>query len=255
MVAANLLLDYLYTLFRQSAFYFSESLLFSSYWILYIPLLPLLLKLTKRTENTGVRLAWAGFALAVHLAAYPALVWLLSKAFYEHTFAYRQTFYYGISAYFIQSVLIYAFCLLAFTFLSKRPLSPEVNSDITKEIQPKTSICSIVITDNNHIKSVLAVQDILYISANSPYVNIHHLSKKYLHSETLKSLENQLDGNQFIRIHKSHIVNLREIHSYQSRQNGDYDVTISDGTVLRVSRNYAKDFKSKLEQHTHLTLK
>jgi DNA-binding LytR/AlgR family response regulator len=71
----------------------------------------------------------------------------------------------------------------------------------------------------------------------------------------LKSLENQLDKKQFIRIHKSHIINLQKIISYQSRQNGDYDVTLSDGTVLRVSRNYAKDFKSKAEQHTHLTTK
>ncbi|MNY49270.1 Sensory transduction protein LytR [compost metagenome] len=102
---------------------------------------------------------------------------------------------------------------------------------------------------------MLDVNDIFYISANSPYVNIYHISKKYLHNETLKSLENQLDQQHFIRIHKSYIVNLQKITCYQSRQNGDYDVVLSDGAILRVSRNYAKHFKSKFEQYTHVTAK
>lgn len=254
MVAANVILDYLFTLYQNSAFYISESLLFSSYWVLYLPLFFLLLKLNRSTENMGSKLAFTGFAIIIHLLVYPALVWLLSKIFYYHTFAYWQTFNFGLSAYFIKSLLIYGFSLPAFTILNKKD-NASIISKFKKETQPQHFINSIILNGNNNIKSVLAVNDIFYISANSPYVNIHHLSKKYLHNETLKSLENQLDKKQFIRIHKSHIINLQKIISYQSRQNGDYDVTLSDGTVLRVSRNYAKDFKSKAEQHTHLTTK
>lgn len=248
MVVVNILLDYLFTLFQNSAFYISESLLFSSYWVLYLPLLFLLFKRIKRTENIGLNLAFAGFAVVIHLIAYPALVWLLSEIFYYHTFEYWQTFNFGLSAYFIKSMLVYGFFLLAFTLFIKK----EKSTIIKEAIKSQNFISSIIITDNHNVKSVLEVNDISYISANSPYVDIHHLSKKYLHNETLKSLENQLNENQFIRIHKSYIINLQKVISYQSRQNGDYDVTLSDGTILRLSRNYAKDFKSKF---THLTAK
>ena len=67
---------------------------------------------------------------------------------------------------------------------------------------------------------------------------------------TLKSLSEKLDNRLFVRIHKSEIVNLSKVQSYQSRQNGDYDVTISDSSVLRISRNFAKDFKTKLDLFT-----
>lgn len=255
MVVANVILDYLFTLFQNSAFYISESLLFSSYWILYLPLLLLLLKLTKRTENIGLKLAFTGSVIAIHLIVYPALVWILSEIFYYHTFAYWQTFNFGLSAYFIKSVLVYGFSLLTFSAFNKRINSSQIINGVKAENKQQNFINSILISDSNNIKSVLAVNDILYISANSPYVNIHHISKKYLHNETLKSLENQLNGKQFVRVHKSHIVNINKILSIQSRQNGDYDITLSDNTILRVSRSYTRKFKSKFSEQHQLTIK
>lgn len=40
-------IDFVYARFQNSSFYFSESLLFSSFWILFIPLLNIQLKITK----------------------------------------------------------------------------------------------------------------------------------------------------------------------------------------------------------------
>lgn len=254
MGATNILLDYLFTLFRNSAFYISESLLFSSYWALYLPLLPLLLNLIKRTKSFGWKLAFVSGTIAIHLLVYPALVWLVSKVCYEHTFSYWQTFNFGLSAYFIKTVVIYGFSLLAFTMLNRKANLSQLASREKTATEKQNFISSILVSINNK-KVSLSVNDIFYFSANSPYVSIYHLSKRYLCAETLKSLENQLDENQFVRIHKSHIINLQKITSYQSRQNGDYDVFLSDGTILRVSRNYAQNFKSKFADVHQLSLK
>lgn len=256
MIISNVILDYWVTQFNNSAFYIIEALIFSSYWVLYLPLLFLLLKLMKRTmKNIGLKLALTGSAIIIHLFTYPAFVWALSKVFYYHTFDYWQTFNFGLSAYFIKSTLIYGFSFLAFNLQNYRTKSSQITGEVQEETKPKSFINSILISDNNNVKSVLDVNGIFYISANSPYVNIYHVSKAHLHNETLKSLEKQLNQQQFIRIHKSYIVNLQKITCYQSRQNGDYDVVLSDGAILRVSRNYAKHFKSKFEQYTHLTAK
>ncbi|SJZ60954.1 LytTr DNA-binding domain-containing protein [Chitinophaga eiseniae] len=252
MIVANVLLDYWYSWYLERAFYMSESLLFSVYWVMFLPLLPALWWLIERTEKVGLKFAFTGGAIAFHLLAYPALVWVLSKMFYYHTFSFGQTFQFGLSAYFLKSVIVYGFLLLMLTILRKKVVSPPT----VREAASSTSyLHALIVADHHHQKQVLAVNDIFCFTACSPYVTIHHLSGNYLYAETLKSLESRLDEIQFVRIHKSHIVNLQKITSYQSRQNGDYDVFLSDGAVVRASRNYAKAFKSKLERWTQHTVK
>ncbi|WP_373495805.1 LytTR family DNA-binding domain-containing protein [Aquiflexum sp.] len=89
--------------------------------------------------------------------------------------------------------------------------------------------------------------EILFISSNPPYINIHLTAKKYIHKETLKSVSGKLDHEIFVRIHKSTIVNINKVYSYRSRLNGDYDLTLADGTELRLSRNYSSVFKEKFK--------
>lgn len=253
MVLSTVGLDFLFSQFQNNSFYISESLLFSSFWILFFPLLHIQSSLTKKTKRLSHSLGIVGLIMVTHLLIYPALVWILSKTFYYHTFSYWQTFNFGLSAYFIKTVIVYGFSLMFFTILNKEFNQPQITNEVKEDTDQQNFISSILVSDNNKT-FVLEVNDVLYFLANSPYVNIYHPSKKYLHTGTLKSLEAQLN-NQFVRIHKSHIVNLNNVISYQSRQNGDYDLTLSDDTILRVSRNYAKKFKSKFEEHHRLTTK
>jgi len=212
--------------------------------------------LTRRAENLPKRISLAACLVGLHLIAYPALVWSLSKIFYYHTFAYWQTFNYGLSAYSLGSVLTYGLSLLLFTNSWKKPNEAVMlPGHPVREVKGQTSITSIVAADSVNKKTILAVHDIDYFTANTPYIKIHHTGKTYLHSDSLRSLEDKLDNSQFVRIHKSHIVNLGRVAFYHSRRNGDYDITLSNGTVLRVSRNYAQDFKSKLRELHHVALK
>lgn len=246
---ANVILDYVFTRFQNSSFYISESLLFSTYWLLYLPLLLLTYKLTQTTQKSIFKLLIISSAIVFHMLAYPALVWILSAVFYEHTFDYWQTFNYALSAYFLKTVIVYGFSLVAFTLLNRKTEAIEQSN------AARNFISSILINDNNNRKSVLDVNEILYFSANSPYIDIYHPDRKYLYTETLKALETQLNDQQFVRIHKSHIVNLDKVATIQSRQNGDYDLTLADNTMLRLSRNYAKHFKQKFSERHQLTTK
>lgn len=251
LMMVNIYLDYLLTQLQNSSFYLSESLLFSCFWLLFAPLLSLQFYLIKNTKKLTLGLLMISSAVVVHLTIYPIFIWFLSKTLYDHTFPYGQTFSFGIMAYLIKTVLVYSSSFIIFTILKNKI---QTHQPVPEETTKQNTITSMVVSDVNHKKTVIEVCDIFYFSANSPYINIHHRSKKYLHNDTLKSLETQLDSNQFVRIHKSHMVNIHHISSYQSRQNGDYDITLSNDTILRVSRNYAKDFRSKLES-LHLTTK
>ncbi|MBL1219464.1 DNA-binding protein [Chryseobacterium sp. L7] len=251
LMMVNIYLDYVFTRLQSSSFYFSESLLFSSFWLLFAPLLCVQFYLIQKTKKLSSGFLIVSSAIVVHLIAYPFFIWLLSKTMYDHIFPYEQTFSFGITAYLIKTVLIYSLSFIIFS-ISKNKIQTYL--PVSEETTKQNTITSMVVSDVNHKKIIIEVCDVLYFSANPPYINIHHRSKKYLHNDTLKSLETQLNSDQFVRIHKSHMVNIHHIISYQSRQNGDYDITLSDDTVLRVSRNYAKDFRSKLE-NLHLTSK
>src|SRR5690606_28759414 len=103
-VWATVGVDYLFSETQNTSFYLSESLLFSTYWLLFVPLLNIQWKMTFQKPVPGV--LYMGLATAIHLLCYPALVWLISKCFYGHTFPYRQTFDYGLTAYSIKTFIV-----------------------------------------------------------------------------------------------------------------------------------------------------
>jgi DNA-binding LytR/AlgR family response regulator len=246
-VAFTIFLDLAGSKLEHTSFYLSESLLFSSFWWIFLPLLYVQFSLAKVYKTTVSQILLLLIPAALHLFAYPALVWLISKLFYYHTFPYLQTFTYELTSYSFMLLFVYSVPFTLYTFFTKRvQAKPDVTD--TQELPNQDNILStLVVTDGNK-KITICINDILYFSANSPYINIHHKHKRYLHNETLKSMVQKLDSKLFIKVHKSTIVNIIKVQSYQSRLNGDYDLTMIDGTEVRLSRNYASAFKQKLKE-------
>lgn len=250
LVFITVWVDYFFSEVQKTSFYLSESLLFSTYWLLFLPLLNIQWRMAPRKPLQG--LLYAGVAAAIHLLAYPALVWLISKCFYGHTFAYRQTFGYGLTTYFIKTFLIYGLSVPAIALIRGALHTGYKNSpEAGLQEEPAGSFCSfLLVPDTHNSKTRIQIADILYLSANSPYINVYHPVKKYLLTETLRSLETQLPPDQFVRIHKSCIVNVEKVVSCRSRLNGDYDLELCDGTLLRLSRNYVTGFRARFHRHT-----
>jgi len=59
----------------------------------------------------------------------------------------------------------------------------------------------------------ILLQDILYAEASRSYSRIYTADAEYLMSVALSKLEEKLHANDFLRIHRSHIVNLKKIDS------------------------------------------
>lgn len=103
-------------------------------------------------------------------------------------------------------------------------------------------------TGRNH--ELIAVETICYISSASPYVSIHTQGRKYLQLDSLRAFGERLNPDQFVRVHKSAIVNLRMLKSIKSRLNGDYDLVLRNGHQLRMSRNYVSDFRKSFKMNS-----
>ena len=92
---------------------------------------------------------------------------------------------------------------------------------------------------------VLRVPEIDWIESAANYVSLHVGKENYLVRETLQSLEGRLDPDQFIRIHRSTIVNLDRVQEIEPYFHGDYIVRLRDGQRLTLSRTY----RERVQRH------
>jgi len=77
-----------------------------------------------------------------------------------------------------------------------------------------------------------------WLEADDNYVHVHTPSRKYLLRRTLQDLLLQLGEQRFARIHKSAAVNVAAIASLTPLFKGDYEISLRNGVVLRLSRRY-----------------
>jgi len=94
--------------------------------------------------------------------------------------------------------------------------------------------------------SFIEVDDMVSLQADSNYTIIHMKDMhKLVISKTLKDFEDLLDENQFARIHKSYIVNLKYIKEYSTIDGGI--VKMSDGNQWSISRRQLDMFLEKMK--------
>ena len=92
----------------------------------------------------------------------------------------------------------------------------------------------------------LKATEIDWIEASGNYVRLHVGSESHLLRETMNELETQLDPDKFLRIHRSHIVNIERIKEMQPWFQGEYVVILHDGTRLTLSRGYREKLNELL---------
>lgn len=79
------------------------------------------------------------------------------------------------------------------------------------------------------------IQDIIRCSAEANYTRFHICGRgEILVSRTLKNFEHLLSGDGFVRVHYSHLVNMRHVVKYLRGEGGQ--VIMSDGATVLVSR-------------------
>jgi two-component system LytT family response regulator len=93
---------------------------------------------------------------------------------------------------------------------------------------------------------IVMVEDVEWIGAAGDYVELHVNGHSFLLRETMASLEQRLDPAQFLRIHRSRIVQSKGILELRSIENREFTVKLSDGSEHRSSRTYADRLESWL---------
>ncbi|MEO6929262.1 MAG: LytTR family DNA-binding domain-containing protein [Casimicrobiaceae bacterium] len=85
---------------------------------------------------------------------------------------------------------------------------------------------------------IVAVSDIVRIDAEDNYVRIH-AGRPYLHRETLGGLATRLDPARFLRVHRSHVINIDRVRvrELQALVHGEYRIVLTGGGAITSSRS------------------
>jgi two-component system LytT family response regulator len=84
---------------------------------------------------------------------------------------------------------------------------------------------------------IVPVLGIARLEAEDNYVRIF-ADRPYLHKQTLTGLLQRLDPAEFLRVHRSHAVNIRLVRELRPQLHGEYGITLTDGTELSSGRSY-----------------
>ncbi|WP_118974197.1 LytR/AlgR family response regulator transcription factor [Taibaiella koreensis] len=84
----------------------------------------------------------------------------------------------------------------------------------------------------------LAVSDIVYFEAAGDYVKVFTEHGYHLINDSLGALEQKLAPQQFVRIHRSHIINAAFVQEFIPYFNGEYKIVMRNQETLKMSRNY-----------------
>jgi two-component system, LytTR family, response regulator len=123
----------------------------------------------------------------------------------------------------------------------------ELIQHLVKNFTPGHSPVKIALPQLGGI-NFLDVNEIISLQADSNYTIIHKQNmQKLVVTKTLKDFEDILDGNQFVRIHKSHMVNLHYITEYSTADGGI--VKMTDGNVWSISRRQLDLFIQRMKAY------
>ena len=124
------------------------------------------------------------------------------------------------------------------------PAEPDTNEKPEPPAWPE----KLAIKDGSDIR-LIRVADIEWIDAAGDYMCVHAKGETHIMRITMRQLNDRLNPDQFLRIHRSTIVNSQLIAGAQALTNGEYSLSLSNGTKLKVSRSYRDTIKQFLSSH------
>ena len=94
----------------------------------------------------------------------------------------------------------------------------------------------IVVKNGSKIK-IIPVHDVFYLEAADDYVKIHTQEGYFLKNKTMNHFEQVLDAQQFVRSHRSYIVNVQQITRIDPYEKDNHVAILRSGAKVPVSRS------------------
>lgn len=129
---------------------------------------------------------------------------------------------------------------VAISKLSVQPI------DETSEVKPALDIQSRMFVKDGEKCHLIPLNSIRYFESCKNHVRIFFGKENAFVRKSLNSIEERLPKKYFFRANRQYVVNLTEISKIEESINDGYEITMSDGKVLEISRRNAVELKDLL---------
>lgn len=118
---------------------------------------------------------------------------------------------------------------------------------IRKHFEESEELINRVVIKKKGKIHVISTDKIDYLEAQDDYVMIYTATERFLKQQTMKFFENHLDGDHFIRVHRSYIVNVQSIDRIEPYEKTNFILILKSGAKVPVSRSGMQVLKEKLD--------
>ena len=111
----------------------------------------------------------------------------------------------------------------------------------------ETGILNRVVVKSGRKIHVIPVETIYYLESQDDFVMIYCKEGHFMKQKTMKFFEEHLDKEQFVRIHRSYLLNLAFISEIQQYEKDSWLVLTRQGVKLKVSKGGYINLREKLK--------
>jgi two-component system LytT family response regulator len=134
----------------------------------------------------------------------------------------------------------------AIAMASAGPVPSAPVQNLVKTLDENPEYLLRIAVKSRHKVSVIPIEEVVYLEAEGDYVMIYTPEGRHLKEKTMKYFETHLDPEQFIRIHRSYIVNAKFIDRIEYYDKESYAVLTKTGAKLKASTSGYKLLKQAL---------
>jgi two-component system LytT family response regulator len=123
----------------------------------------------------------------------------------------------------------------------------DVAAGVTRTFEDLPSKPSRLVIRSRGRVVVLKISDVHWIEAAENYVIVHTPKREYLVRESITNMEERLPAQEFIRVHRSAIVNVDRIAELRPEDGSDWVVVLHDNREIRVGRTHRAELFRALQ--------
>lgn len=128
----------------------------------------------------------------------------------------------------------------------KKQDQAEAIPKLIKEVNDNREVLDRVVVKNGTKIEIFPIKDIRYIGAEDDYVMIYTTKGRFLKKATMQYFEDHLPGDQFVRIHRSYIINTLFIQRMERYGKETLIVRLNDNVEIKTSKSGTKRLKDVL---------
>lgn len=125
-------------------------------------------------------------------------------------------------------------------WLTHRTTIPAVKEFVENRVTQPDEFTRVVVKNGSNIV-IVPIQQIRYIEAYDDYVKIHTKDGMHLKKKTLSYFESTLETSQFVRVHRSYLLNVQELTRIEPMEKDNHVALLKDGSQIPLSQSgYAR---------------